>query len=637
MKKKILFIENNAEYQEVLTELLEASGYHVTCAKTISEAWELIKNEFFHLMISDIRMEDDQNPLDESGMDWLHENSLADLPKILITAHPTFEKAEKAFGLAEAMVGKTEPVKIIAKVNEVFDKSIYLAWSLEIVGEKKTSILLDTAAFLYPQASAVMLAKATEEIGNLLCGLFHDKEKVRLQDILWRRDERVALLIHVFSKGRRSESRIAICGQSEAILKEIEGFKDYGHDIKAGNTSLVGQHYKTHRLSALSYRLIDGELDTLVSLKDCFRHRPIERVKAILTDFYANTLEAWHQTHLPEMKEMSLDQWVGTQYFPDRAQFVQKLKENMATMSRFADSEGFHWSQKQNTIALTVGKTKAKYTDPIDFFEKELSEINVLLANSPGYMRGRNILTDGKAETWLTDFKDAGPRPMICDYAALEASIRYDWSHFTPTTAMALETALQQSGLTPIKADHADDEIQRALEAISVIRSQYRDKGGDHNAYHQAMFLHALIRIANIKIENGLLPSEIRRFGHLVLSSAMLSHVLQGNETPKPQQIAKESGITIDERHSTININGREFRLSENRFTLFKFLYNLKGKPASRGDLGRAVWGKDYDPDAKAGINLMNTTILRLREQIEKDARNPEVIQTTDGGYKLTE
>ncbi|MBI3912203.1 MAG: response regulator transcription factor [Armatimonadetes bacterium] len=81
-----------------------------------------------------------------------------------------------------------------------------------------------------------------------------------------------------------------------------------------------------------------------------------------------------------------------------------------------------------------------------------------------------------------------------------------------------------------------------------------------------------------------------------------------------------------------VMIDGRPAALSPTEFRLLEVLMRRPGHVLGRETLLEAVWGyQGYDE------RLINTYIKRLREKLERDPANPELILTVRGfGYKIS-
>jgi DNA-binding response OmpR family regulator len=77
--------------------------------------------------------------------------------------------------------------------------------------------------------------------------------------------------------------------------------------------------------------------------------------------------------------------------------------------------------------------------------------------------------------------------------------------------------------------------------------------------------------------------------------------------------------------------NARKVRLTEKETAILRFLYRAGQLPVSRETLLQEVWGYN----SGVTTHTLETHIYRLRQKIEKDAANPEILVTEAGGYKL--
>ena len=77
---------------------------------------------------------------------------------------------------------------------------------------------------------------------------------------------------------------------------------------------------------------------------------------------------------------------------------------------------------------------------------------------------------------------------------------------------------------------------------------------------------------------------------------------------------------------------GKEIKLPNREFELLRFLAEHPNLVFSKEQLFETIWGYDYVSDAATVAVHIN----RLREKIEDDARNPQIIETVWGhGYRL--
>lgn len=92
-----------------------------------------------------------------------------------------------------------------------------------------------------------------------------------------------------------------------------------------------------------------------------------------------------------------------------------------------------------------------------------------------------------------------------------------------------------------------------------------------------------------------------------------------GPYTFKPSQ-----KLLIDEK-------GSKVRLTEKEAAIIKYLYRADQKVVTRDVLLEEVWGYN----SGVTTHTLETHVYRLRQKIERDPSNAEILVTDSGGYKL--
>ena len=77
--------------------------------------------------------------------------------------------------------------------------------------------------------------------------------------------------------------------------------------------------------------------------------------------------------------------------------------------------------------------------------------------------------------------------------------------------------------------------------------------------------------------------------------------------------------------------NNDKFKLTEKEVAILKYLYKNKERLVSKNELLQEVWG--YAPDVST--HTIETHIYRLRQKVEKDNHDAQLILTAEGGYQL--
>jgi two-component system, OmpR family, alkaline phosphatase synthesis response regulator PhoP len=92
------------------------------------------------------------------------------------------------------------------------------------------------------------------------------------------------------------------------------------------------------------------------------------------------------------------------------------------------------------------------------------------------------------------------------------------------------------------------------------------------------------------------------------------------------------SDLQIDIRSTEVTRHGRPVALSAKEFHLLRYFVEHRGATLSREELLREVWGYGGQPTTRT----VDVHVAWLRQKIEKDAKNPQLILTIVGmGYKF--
>ena len=90
--------------------------------------------------------------------------------------------------------------------------------------------------------------------------------------------------------------------------------------------------------------------------------------------------------------------------------------------------------------------------------------------------------------------------------------------------------------------------------------------------------------------------------------------------------------MTIDEERREVRKGEREIELPARLFDLLSYLARHRGIVVTRGQLLERVWGYEYAGDTRT----VDVHVRWLREKVEDDPANPQLIQTVRGvGYRF--
>jgi len=131
-------------------------------------------------------------------------------------------------------------------------------------------------------------------------------------------------------------------------------------------------------------------------------------------------------------------------------------------------------------------------------------------------------------------------------------------------------------------------------------------------------------------LEAGANDYVTKPFKFAVLLARLRAHLRQHEQTEDAvfsigrYTFRPSTKLMVDER-------GSKVRLTEKETAILKYLYRAGEKPVTREVLLHEVWGYN----SGVTTHTLETHIYRLRQKIERDPSNAELLVTEAGGYKL--
>lgn len=124
MTEKVLLVDDEPEFLEVMAERMEARGMNVVTATSAQEALELITKESFDAVVLDFMMPG------MNGIDTLRKlkDDKPELQIILLTGYATVEKSVEAMklGAMDFMEKPADIEKLTAKIKQAQTEKIML-------------------------------------------------------------------------------------------------------------------------------------------------------------------------------------------------------------------------------------------------------------------------------------------------------------------------------------------------------------------------------------------------------------------------------------------------------------------------------------------------------------------------------
>ena len=110
------------------------------------------------------------------------------------------------------------------------------------------------------------------------------------------------------------------------------------------------------------------------------------------------------------------------------------------------------------------------------------------------------------------------------------------------------------------------------------------------------------------------------------------THKNEEKKEEKKETLIKVGSLVLDLEKYEVHIDGKVINLTLREFEVLKFLAQQPGQVVTREALLERVWGYEYYGD----IRTVDVTVRRIRERIEKDTSNPQILITKRGvGYYI--
>jgi CheY-like chemotaxis protein len=169
-KATILFADNDSDFLKTRSEFLEQHGYHIIPAAEPIAAKRVIEQGWVDLAILDLRLINDDDNRDLSGLSVAKE-SVSSIPKIILTRFPTVEAVREALG--PALDGLPPAVEVVAKQEgpEALLTAVRKALKLESEFQERIKRLSDQIRVDYEDARQQTKVNFWASLGVSVAGI----------------------------------------------------------------------------------------------------------------------------------------------------------------------------------------------------------------------------------------------------------------------------------------------------------------------------------------------------------------------------------------------------------------------------------------------------------------------------------
>jgi DNA-binding response OmpR family regulator len=656
MAKIILLADNNLDYLDSRAEMLEESGYTVIKASSPEEARKVLEENYVHLALLDIRLRNDKDDKDLSGIQLARDTTTQLVPKIMITSYPSYDYVRAALG--PSTDGQPPAVDFIYK-EEGFDsmvKTIELVFQTRLqINEALQIRWADEQPLTFPGLVAKIesglqvehLSSRIQEIEDLFRKLFSTAEQITLSQQLWSVTGRTLLDVLVYSNGKEEQVLVTV-GKLGEVENERERFGEYApHTLHAGSLALLGQKETIH-FGATAWSLIATGLgvEGLTSFTSYYKSHTEKQARSVLENIFQETLPAWiGQNRTAEERPLAqvyLQRFRKDDLVPTVDDFTNRMRELAREgLQRGLPEAVFDTDQLQFRFAN--GRFLGT-RNPLPYLSANqlLPKMRALVGSSFGGLDPDTLLVDSMNRNWISDFAYLSPAPVWLDYTGLECELRFkliDAGNLQDLYDLE-KCFLGATRLGDVVSiDGINPEFHKLAVCIQTIRSQAISAIGDDLApYELSLLFCAARKLITFNPQQKRRNSETETFLYRLLLCGLLAEKLCQTSDPAdlPDVYGQVSNsLRIDEDNHDVRIGGRTVDLTLREYDLLLYLYQRSGTLCKRGEIVHQVFGIQEDSNTDAE-NLLNTNISRLRRKIEPDPDHPVYLETVRGiGFKL--
>lgn len=642
---RILLADNNIGFLDACARFIKLAGYEVETAYSAPEARRALEEGWFHLAVLDIRLTDNEDEDDWSGLALARESSPS-IPKIMLTAYQTWQAVRESLGMVDTevppavdFVAKQEGLpSLLEHIERALSKYVRLNQELGINWRTLDSFSL--VKLIDPTLGGERLLQRSEELQDLFRFYFHEKNQIVVDRQLWQRGGRVALVVFAFAEDSVPTSQIIVCGRHDAIAAEAKMYKDFSPHALEYNGTVLDKICVTTHFGLNSYSLGGADLERVVPLNELFRTAPDRQLGAALTGLFHRTLAEWHQEKRLTAEGLSPEEAYRARLgLTDDKRLMASLNAQIDLIVRKIPTLGVaEVTRTGGNLIIRFGGQVFTYPDPILALQYKFGGDMTVMMKTPGLLTGENVLADASGRTWLTDFSEAGMAPVLWNYIALESAIRFDWAEASDLQGLHdMEQYLARSEFSKFYAGEIEAPLRKVARTIYQIRKlAARAIGKNHSTYNAGILFQSLKRLADFNPKTPLTANDLTRLAHLLIASAVVFHQLVNERENAALIKMRSTGMEIDAGKHEVKINNVVVPLRGQSYELLLELYAHRNELCTRRMLIEQVFKERYDERDESQVSRLNTAISRLRQKIEDNPDSPLLLLTeVQGGYRL--
>jgi DNA-binding response OmpR family regulator len=638
-KITLLLADNDQDFLIISGEYLENAGYRVIQAHGREQAQRVLETTNVHLAILDLRLTDDADEKDRSGL-ILAETVARQVPKIILTKFPTYQDVVKALKLdvhqlppAVDFVDKREGLKtLLQSIEESLNRYAQINWELTIQWNGYLA-LTQIVNLIEPGLSGALLSERSAEFEDLLRKLFFEHSQITISDIFSHHNDH--LILPVFTHNQHGlKMYLLSCGQVEAIAIEDSLYETAVPQRIVTEKINRSRSAQTPHFAATIYTLSGGNLEEIVTLGKFIRRHAVTETLATLDHLYQHELSSWYEWGRYREETITLRQF----YLNTLTQDTAYLQELFIDICHKAFAAGLPLRLNIDTQQLVLSQdNRHAHTYPHPM---------LLLAQKPpdqisrpqwgtvhGNVNGDTVLVSPAGEAWLVDFRHVTRAPLVCDFVSLETSVKFQHLNINDLNERHLleQRLLTQTSWQEATAEGLSAEAAVALQLITRIRQWAKNLADcDHYTYHQALYFCTMGFLASYQTNKFYTRRDLVLYSHATLAASMLADAIHNGPF-----LSVQSNFWIDKPNQTVWVEGQAISLTLQEFQILNYLYEHSGQLCERQAIIENALGEVYD-EFDLEQSRLNSAMSRLMQKVEPDPKNRKYFSTIRGrGYKL--
>lgn len=639
-KGRILFIDNDRDFLDARAELLEKSGFTVIKAYTLDEARHALENDYVHLAILDIRMQDEDDERDESGLRLAEDSKYRSIPKIILTAFATVKYTRQALRIQSDgsryvydVLAKEDSDNFISEIQHIIDEHVGINWELAIYFAKNGPLsyrhlvsLFTTGAILYG------IPDLDLQLEDLLRKLFSQYRQITLSEILWWQPGKVALKVYAFNQDG-CKPIIVWLGDKYEIQ---ESQKSYLEAQKSAQGQLQLQKEfssVTLHLVAEAGSLTGVDLQGVKSFRSFFNESSYKDIPNPIENLICTTFAQWYQIDSRDVgRSEVISAYQGLLRLDQENFNPQEFKQKMQSIITDRITKGLvrieltDRRMKFQFVSMpgSESRTPEDCPNPLAWLDDQIQSIDIDCTLRKGFpnLDLNTILVDASEQTWMTDFPVLMHIPAFYPILALECFVRFDLnnnnnlrSRYDFEKRLLTNHCLAES----IPASDVEPELRKLIAAILALRQAaartFRD---DLLSYYFGLLLFTIHELItnNLAIQRTELET-IELVHRLLLAGLLCEKINSIMEDPEGVNDSFAYGeFVIDKDNAEVMIGKQLIHLTEIEYKLLLYLYERAGQVCKRSEIVRHVWGIN-DPTRNDVNSLLNSNLNRTRKKIE--------------------